>query len=205
MKKIKQVICLLLNIIYPYKLHEYINLKVRAIRSQWYSFNFHSFGEKSIINGISYLKNGQCIDIGNNVYIGKRVVLECYDSFQEQQFTPHIFIGNNSSLGDESHITCINKIYIGNGVRMGRKIFITDNAHGASERKLLDISPILRPLSSRGPVIIEDNVWVGEKVSIMPGVHIGQGAIIGANAVVTKDIPPYSVVGGIPAKVIKQL
>lgn len=106
---------------------------------------------------------------------------------------------------DHGHISCVNKVVIGNNVRMGKKVFITDNAHGASERSLLDIRPNLRPLYSKGPVIIEDNVWIGEMVCIMPGVTIGHGSIIGANAVVTKDVPPYCVVGGNPAKIIKQL
>ena len=57
------------------------------------------------------------------------------------------------------------------------------------------LPPLQRPLYSKGPVIIEDDVWLGEKVSVMPGVHIGRGAIIGANSVVTKDIPDYSVAG----------
>ena len=88
---------------------------------------------------------------------------------------------------------------------MGRKIFITDNNHGSSSREMLDIVPFDRPLTSAGPVVIEDDVWIGEKVSIMPNVRIGKGAIIAANAVVTHNVPPYSVVGGCPAKIIKQL
>ncbi|MDR2406844.1 MAG: sugar O-acetyltransferase, partial [Bacteroidales bacterium] len=54
-----------------------------------------------------------------------------------------------------------------------------------------------------GSVVIEDNVWIGDKVTILPGVHIGYGSIIGANAVVTKDVPANCVVGGNPAKIIK--
>jgi maltose O-acetyltransferase len=53
------------------------------------------------------------------------------------------------------------------------------------------------------PVIIEDNVWIGYRVIILPGVRVGRNAIIGAGAVVTKDVPPYAIVGGVPAKVIK--
>lgn len=53
------------------------------------------------------------------------------------------------------------------------------------------------------PVIISDDVWIGARVTILPGVHIGKGAIIGAGAVVTKDVPEYAVVGGNPAKIIK--
>lgn len=60
-------------------------------------------------------------------------------------------------------------------------------------------------LISKGPVVIEDNVWIGEHACIMPGTTIGKGSIVGANAVVTKDVPPYSLVGGVPAKLIKTL
>ena len=68
---------------------------------------------------------------------------------------------------------------------------------------MLDIAPDFRPLSSKGPVLIDDNVWIGEKSSIMPGVHIGKGVIVAANSVVTKDVPPYCVVAGIPATIVK--
>ena len=60
-----------------------------------------------------------------------------------------------------------------------------------------------RKVVSKGAVVIDDNVWIGDKVSIMPGVHIGEGSIIAANAVVTKNIPPYSIAAGVPAKVIR--
>ena len=58
---------------------------------------------------------------------------------------------------------------------------------------------------SKGPVIIQDNVWIGEKATILPGVTIGEGAIIGANSVVTKDVPAKSLVVGCPAKIVKTL
>lgn len=150
----------------------------------------------------------QCVSLGNRVKIGRRCVIECWDNYHtggEFEMYPELIIGNNSAVGDESHISCARKMTIGNGVLMGRKIFITDNNHGSSSREMLDIVPFDRPLTSAGPVAIEDNVWIGEKVSIMPNVRIGKGAIIAANAVVTHDVPPYAVVGGCPARIIKQL
>lgn len=164
-------------------------------------------GNSCIIGLQTRFNNPKFVKIGNNVKIGRRCVIECWDKFQygaDFDLNPFLEIGNTSAIGDESHISCCRKMIIGNGVRMGRKIFITDNNHGSSEREMLDMVPFHRPLTSSGPVVIDDNVWIGEKVSIMPNVHIGKGAIIAANAVVTKDVPPYAVVGGCPAKIIKQ-
>ena len=70
---------------------------------------------------------------------------------------------------------------------------------------MMDIAPNYRPLYSKGPVIIEDNVWIGEGAMIMPNIHIGKGSIIAANSVVTSNIPAYSIAAGVPAKVIKSL
>jgi acetyltransferase-like isoleucine patch superfamily enzyme len=121
----------------------------------------------------------------------------------EQKFTPSITIGDNCSIGEYCHITSINSITIGNGVLTGRWVTITDNSHGSSSLEEFYIQPSKRKLYSKGSVVIEDNVWIGDKVTILPGVHIGYGSIIGANAVVTKDVPANCVVGGNPAKIIK--
>ena len=67
------------------------------------------------------------------------------------------------------------------------------------------LPPQKRPLYSKGAVFIGDNVWIGDKATILPGVKIGEGAVVAANAVVTKDVPAYSMVAGNPAKVIKQI
>ena len=114
-------------------------------------------------------------------------------------------IGNNVSLGEYSHITCANKVTIGNSVLTGRFVLITDNSHGNSTKDSADIAPLAREIHSNGPVCIGDNVWIGDKVTILPNVTIGKGCIIAANAVVTKDIPEYSVAAGVPAKVIKTI
>lgn len=170
----------------------------------YYRRLFKSFGSNSIIkHPFSYARGLEYVIIGNKSSIGAHVELTAWDTYRGQKFTPEIIIGDGTLIRDYSHITAIQSIRIGNGVLTGPNILITDNAHGASMAELLDTPPRLRPLYSKGPVVIEDNVWIGEKSSIMPGVHIGRGAIIAANSVVTHDIPPYCVVAGIPAKVIK--
>lgn len=186
--------------------------KLQNIRNYYtifYTFyvrrSFKNIGTGGIIKPFRSLREPENIELGDNIKIGKDCVFELYSHFNNQTFQPTLKIGNNSAIGDDSHITCINKIIIGNNVRMGRKVFITDNAHGASEASLMDIAPNKRDLVSKGPVLIEDNVWIGEMVCIMPNVKIGQGSILGANSVITKDVPPYSVVTGPAATIRKTL
>lgn len=153
---------------------------------------------------MSILSGPEYMELGDNVWIGKGVqILAVAKSSSGQTFTPRIILGHNTSIGDYSHITCVNEIRFGNNILLGKSVTITDNSHGASLPELIDIPPIKRPLDSKGPVIIEDNVWIGEKATILPGVHIGYGAIIGAGSVVTKDVPPRAVIGGNPARIIK--
>lgn len=177
----------------------------REFHTGWLQKEFKSFGKGTVVDRPITLLNAKYMSIGKNVLIGRKVVLTAWDQHAGVYFTPEIIIGDHSEIGDESHITCVNKIVIGNGVLTGKKVLITDNSHGEVNRENLNVPPQLREPVSKGPVIIGDNVWIGEKASIMPGVTIGKGAIIGANAVVTKDIPAYSLAVGCPAKVIKCL
>lgn len=189
-----------------------IYLKIKRLQQKLFTLMVRKELKVSGVNLIvglgTRLNAPQYVEVGNSVKIGHRCVIECWDHYHAGavfEMCPGLTIGNNSAIGDESHVSCARRMIIGNGVRMGRKIFITDNNHGSSNREMLDMIPFDRPLTSSGPVVIEDNVWIGEKVSIMPNVHIGRGSIIAANAVVTKDVPAYAVVGGCPAKIIKQL
>ena len=100
-------------------------------------------------------------------------------------------IGINASIGEQTHI--------GSDVMMGPDCVIYTRNHRFDR---LDI-----PMREQGygpvePVVIGDDCWIGGRVTILPGVHIGNGAVIAAGAVVTKDVPPYAVVGGVPAKII---
>lgn len=119
---------------------------------------------------------------------------------------PKIEIGENCVIGDNFHIAANSKIEIGNNVLIASNVFISDLNHGiysGGDCSSPDIPPNERKIDSK-PIKIKDNVWIGEKVSILPGVTIGKGSIIGANSVVTKDIEDYSIAVGNPAKVIKR-
>lgn len=178
----------------------------RVVYTGYCSSKFKSFGHGIVFEPFLLgLKGEKYISIGDDTYLSKGVLLTAWDSFLNEKFTPEIRIGCNCGIGANSHITAINSIYIGDNVLTGLDVLITDNAHGASVRDILDKSPNMRPLVSKGPVVIEDNVWIGDKASVMPGVTIGKGSIIAANSVVTHDVPSYSIVGGVPAKIITRL
>lgn len=145
------------------------------------------------------------ISIGNNFISRKNLKLRAFTSFNDQNFTPHIEIGNNVFIETDCHIACINHIKIGNNVLIASRVYISDHVHGVLDYSDIETPPIKRILISKGPVIIEDNVWVGEGAVILANVKVGRCSIVGANAVVTKDVPPYTVVAGIPAKVIKKI
>lgn len=89
---------------------------------------------------------------------------------------------------------------IGNNVMMGPEVYIYTKNH-AHDR--VDIPMIDQKYEPERPVTIEDDVWIGSRVTILPSVTVGKGAVIGASAVVTKDVPAYAVVGGNPARVLK--
>lgn len=178
------------------RIHFYTGLRSR---------HYRHLGKNTLL-GIHTLYRGEkYISIGESCTIGDYGFLTAWDSRSGQIFQPEIWIGDGCTIGQQAHITAINSIRIGNGVLMGTKVLITDNSHGEFSYDQLEIPPIARPLYSKGPIVIEDNVWIGEKASILPNVHIGKGAIVAANSVVTKDVPAYSVVAGTPAVVIKRL
>lgn len=113
-------------------------------------------------------------------------------------------LSRDISIGDYSGIGAYSIIgkgtIIGKHVMMGEQCFIYTRNHIFSRT---DIPMIEQGMDSFEPVIIGDDVWIGSRVTILPGVRIGMGAILGAGAVVTKDVPDYAVVGGNPAKVFK--
>lgn len=147
----------------------------------------------------------QYISIGKGSEIYNGIILTAWDRFNNQTFTPLIRIGENTKINEHNHISACNSIKIGNNVLTGRYVYISDNSHGATVSDQLDMHPLNRPLVSKGPVVIGDNVWIGEHACVLSGVTIGNGAIIAANAVVTHDIPAYALAGGVPAKIIKMM
>ena len=181
---------------YPWYLIKRVYITTRK-RKQFKHFGTHTL----LAPGVKIM-TPQNISIGNNSSIMSHCIIEtCVVGGNN----PQLKIGDRVSFGEYSHITCANKVTIGNGVLTGRFVLITDNSHVNNTKEVADIAPLAREIHSNGPVHIGENVWIGDKVTILPNVTIGKGSIIAANAVITKDIPEYSVAAGIPAKIIKTI
>lgn len=109
-----------------------------------------------------------------------------------------IEIGDNSGIGINCRLS--GPVKIGSNVMMGPEVIILTQSH---KHDRTDIPMIKQGKTTVKPVTIRDDVWIGTRAIILPGVSVGKGAIIGAGAVVTKNIPEFVVVGGNPAKIIK--
>lgn len=112
-------------------------------------------------------------------------------------FSSHSTIGNNSGIGINAQMGIV---HIGNDVLMGKDCIAITRNHGFAEKDTLIRK---QGYTEEKPIYIGNDVWIGHRVIILPGVHIGDGTVIGAGSVVTKDTPPYSVVAGNPAELIK--
>lgn len=154
-----------------------------------------------IHQGVTIL-NPQYIEIQDNTGIQKGSRITAINKRDNRVFVPNLRIGKNVSIGFYNHITCINEVVIEDDVLIGSRVTITDNSHGMSKGKDIELRPNKRPLFSKGGVYISKNVWIGDGVVILPNVRIGEGAIIGAGAIVTKDVPCNSIVVGTKASVI---
>lgn len=196
------------SLIYPYKLHQKLQSKKDVLYTLWIRNFIGHVGENSTICKPCSLQGGgqKNVSIGNHTIIQSNSILGCWVKYGEQEFpNASITIGNECSIGEYNHITACNKITIGNGLLTGRYVIISDNSHGGLSMEDSIIKPVKRSLKSKGEVVIGNNVWLGDKVAVLAGVHIGNNVIVAANAVITKDIPDNCIVAGVPGKIIAHL
>lgn len=149
------------------------------------SYSKVSFGSRKLRSVCGKWMLDYC---GTNVNIEKGALFEY-----------HISLGDNSGIGIRAQIE--DYVTIGKNVMMGPDCMIFTRNHEFGDKTC--------PMCTQGfseicPVTIEDDVWIGARVIILPGVHVGKGSILGAGAVVTKNVEPYSIVGGNPAKLLKK-
>lgn len=174
---------------------------IKKILCIFYSKNHGSYGFGSkICKPFTLVNNKKHIFLGKNVFIRKFARIEPIVQWHGQTFNPKIIIEDNVVIEQNLHLACAEKIRIGSGSLISSYVFITDIDH---EYQDVEKPIALQPLQVN-PTVIGQRCFIGTGVKIMAGVHIGDHSIIGANAVVTHDIPPFCVVAGVPAKVIKK-
>ncbi len=141
----------------------------------------------------------QNIVLGNRVTIGKHAIIRPSNIYGGA-IGAGLKVGDHSNIGPFAYIGCSGFISIGNNVMISPRVSIYAENHVFDNPEIL----MKEQGVTQAPVIIEDDCWIAANSIILAGVTIGRGSVIAAGSVVTKDIPPYSVAAGVPAKVIKQ-
>jgi len=139
----------------------------------------------------------QGVVLGNNVSIHRNTIIECTGVIRE--LGEGLVIGNNVGIAQNCFIQVRGFVSIGSNVMFGPNVSIFSENHGFEQT---DVPMIKQPTMRKG-VTIEDDVWLGTQSVILDGVTIGKGSIVAAGAVVNISVPPYCIVGGVPAKIIK--
>ena len=132
------------------------------------------------------------IFIGNSVFIGRNTLVYCKDG--------DIYIKDNSTISFNCDIFSGNFVELGNNVQIAAYTFLNGGTHSFDRTD----TPVLKQERSGKGIVVEDNVWLGANVKILDGVIVGKDAIVAAGSVVDKDIPPFAIAGGVPARVIRQ-
>jgi len=144
------------------------------------------------------------IQFGKGFATGRNCRIEATGAKGDKQ--KKILFGSNCKMGEGMNIAVAERLTIGENCLMASRIFISDFDYGiysgAEEHTPPSLAPVDRPVSS-APIVIGDNVWIGEQVCILKGVRIGNGTIIGSNSVVSKSIPDNCIAAGAPARVIR--
>jgi acetyltransferase-like isoleucine patch superfamily enzyme len=157
-------------------------------------------GEGSYIKRPYRLLFPEFLSVGKNTRIHSNAYITPLGAYAGLRYKPEIRIGSDVYIGRFAHFVAIDLIEIGDGCVLSEFVYITDNAHGLHPER----GPIMRqPLESKGPVRIGNGCFLGFRVSVMPGVTLGDHCVVGANSVVTRSFPAYSMIAGCPAKVVK--
>lgn len=167
-----------------------------------------TFSQTSKLGNYFYLDNSgnpEDVIIGENCEIGGILTTRCGGK---------ISIGTNSYIGAETNIMAKYSVCIGKCAIVSNNVMICDNNNHPTDPKQREKMSLSGGFHSSlwsweyadgKPIVIEENVWIGRQAIVLKGVTIGRGSIVAMGAVVTHDVPPYSVVAGNPAKVVKQL
>jgi acetyltransferase-like isoleucine patch superfamily enzyme len=176
------------------------------LMSRLWARHLGQVGPRFHVSAGTRIQGGARIAIGNGFYAGPSLWIEAVERYANVDLAPWIDIGAGVTCSAFVHIAATSRVSIGDGVLLGSHVHITDHAHGSYSGPRQDAPstpPAERALSAGRPVVIERNVWLGDGVVVLPGVTIGEGSVIGANSVVSKDVPRHVIAVGAPAVAIK--
>lgn len=169
-----------------------------SIKSIWISLRCYSCGYGLMIQRSAHINKPKLVSLGRKVRIDRGVSF-FLNKISEKR--PKIIIGNSVLIGPYCTLGCSNEIIIEDNVMLAPHVHITDRNHTFED---VTVPINKQPAISTGPVIIKSESWLGYGCQIMPNVTIGKHSVVAAGAIVTRDVPDYSVVAGMPARVIKK-
>jgi acetyltransferase-like isoleucine patch superfamily enzyme len=188
------------------RLARYVDRRLTGFRRRWDAWTLPDFAnqpERLKMPRPRTVRNPHFITIGNDCHLGRNATLAALTEYHDgggQSFTPRLLIGNHVWATAYLQIYAALEVIIEDDVLIATNVFICDCLHGTSRA---DMPYLRQPLERIAPIHIGRGSWLGQNVVAMPGVTIGEFAVIGANSVVTKSIPPRSIAVGAPARVIR--
>jgi acetyltransferase-like isoleucine patch superfamily enzyme len=178
------------------------HIEGRALRSKLFTIlargAFAHVGARTVLELPIRLTGESGIAIGDDVYVGSGSWLQVLDAGLGG---PRLEIGDGTSIAGGCTLSAAESVRLGERVLLARNVYIADHSHAFEDvrRAVLD-----QGIDGVAPVTVEDGAWLGENVVVCPGVRIGRGAVVGANAVVLHDVPDHAVAVGAPARVVRE-
>ncbi|MGB3491695.1 MAG: acyltransferase [Elainellaceae cyanobacterium] len=174
---------------------------------------FNKIKAKGLLSTLKSVGSGNAIDypikvdgaryitLGNHVSISWNTRLYCVNKYGNQTFMPELILDDRVYVGQGCHIVACRKIHIESDVMLGSSCYVSDNLHDYTD---VDVSINRGLLKVPGEVVIGAGSWLGNHTCVFGNIRIGKHCVVGANSVVNRNIPDYSVAVGAPAKIIKR-
>jgi acetyltransferase-like isoleucine patch superfamily enzyme len=158
---------------------------------------FAAFGKRSVLQPPIRLKGEARISIGSDVFIGAGSWLQ---TLEHGGHLGELRVGDGTSIAGTCVLSAASSVTLGRKVLLARNVYISDHIHRFDDREAAILD---QGLTRVDPVEICDGAWLGQNVVVCPGVRVGRGAVVGANSVVTEDVPDRTLAVGAPARIVR--